>query len=101
MTAPKKIDSNITGLAFGEEASLGADPTLWYNLEPDKYSDFGGEYKTVTRSPINASRQRLKGTLVDLDAKGGFTQDLTQNNMLRLLQGFFLPLHMRSRIPNL
>lgn len=95
--AINKTDSNITGLAFAEEVCLkqlptladdGADP-VWRALEPNSYSDFGGEISTVARSPIDPSRQNKKGTITDLDASGGFNQDFTQTNLTRLLQGFF------------
>ncbi len=92
------VDSNITGLAIAEEVCPGILPNMdddgflptWYEAEPNSYPDnFGGTLKTVARSPIKANRQRSKGVTVDLDAGGGWTTDYTQNNVTRLLQGYF------------
>lgn len=92
MTARVEIDSNVTGLRFAEQASgLNTEPAgPWFPLEPNSYSDFGGQITTTKRDPINADRQNKFGTVTDLDASGGFNHDLTNDPRIqKLLQGFF------------
>lgn len=95
MAQVNKIDSNITGLAYAEEAVLGSLPgengqagsPVWKRLNPNSYNDFGGEIVTVAPNPINPSRQRRKGVTTDLNAAGGINQNLTFSSLTDLMQG--------------
>lgn len=91
MAVLTKQDSNATELRFCEEDSFKvvSGNEVWFPMEPNSYSDFGGENTLTPRNPINAGRQRKKGVITDLDASGGFENDLTQKNLQRILQGFF------------
>lgn len=89
-----KIDSNVSGLAFAEEECIkllpgvdGAD-AVWYEAEPNSYGSFGSEVTTKARAPINRSRQKRKGSVIDMDASGDFNTDFTPSNTQRLMQGF-------------
>lgn len=87
---PNKIESNVTGLSYAEEATPGVLPgsPTWYVLEPNSYGDFGSQVTTTARATINSSRQRRKGVVTDVNANANFMQDLTFDNMYDLLQGF-------------
>jgi hypothetical protein len=92
MALRNKIDSNETGLAIAKEV-IGQPGVLpvtpnWVSMEPNEYDDFGGEPTLLARRPINSSRQRKKGAIVDLAASGGFNQDFTNDNSQMLVSGF-------------
>lgn len=87
-----KIDSNVTGLRFCEEVTIGVLPVaasqIWYPLEPNSYANWGGQTKLTQRSPITDTRQKRKGVLTDLDAAGSINMDMTLTNYQRVMQGF-------------
>lgn len=86
----KKIDSNDTGLRIAEEECIGQLPAtpIWLSQDPNEYGDFGGQVTTVARNPINPSRQRKKGMVTDLEASAGYTTDVSDYALTRLMQGF-------------
>ena len=69
--------------------SIGTGVTIWQEYDPNEYDDFGAEVETVAREPINKSRQKKKGVVVDVDSSGGFSIDMTQTALQSLMQGFF------------
>lgn len=84
------FQSNQTGLRIAEEQTPKVLPgsPVWVPAEPNGYDDFGGEVKTVARAPIAPDRQMRKGTVVDIDATGGFTTDFTTDALTSTIQGF-------------
>lgn len=90
MTEQVKQDSNFTELRYAVEESPGVLPTTpeWIPVEPNEYKDFGGTVTTKARNPINASRQRKKGVVVDLEAMAGFVQDITATNTQGFMSSF-------------
>jgi hypothetical protein len=83
-------DGNLTGLYLSEEATPGTLPAtpVWYEREPNSYTDFGGNFGMTTRKPITHDRQHAKGEVSDNNPSGGWTEDLTPRNMRRVMQGF-------------
>lgn len=88
--AINKIDSNVVGLRYAEEECLKElpDVPVWLLAEPNTYPDFGPTYTQVARDFINASRQRRKGGITDLEVAAGWNTDLTATNLQSLMQGF-------------
>lgn len=101
MTAIVKQDSNQTGLRIALEASPGVLPgsPVWIGYEPNNYANFGGDFIKVARMPINASRQRKKGVVVDLNASGGFAEDLTYERPQSFIEGImFADFRVKSEL---
>lgn len=103
-----KVDAILVGTSFaqevvgdpgylpGENKPLDKYPAggvfpgvaVWFEMEPNSYRDWGGNFKKTARAPMG-TRKKKKGNLSDLDASGGMNTDITQNNMPRLAQHFF------------
>lgn len=96
--APQKQDANLVGFYKTREADYGVIPANadWQTREPNSFDDFGAEYTKVARRPFNPSRQRKKGSTADMDADGGYNEDLTQNNMQGELEEFFFAAMRRT-----
>lgn len=86
----EKQDSNNVGMFVAREATnrtLPGSPS-WITREPNSFDDLGAEYTLLARRPFNPSRQRKKGGIVDLDANGGWNEDVTLGNMLPTIEAF-------------
>lgn len=100
MVAPKQ-DANLVGFYKARELSLGKLPAapIFKTREPNSFKDFGGAYTQVARKPFSPSRQRKKGQTTDLDADGGYNEDVTQNNMQGDMEEFmFAAIHKLPEI---
>lgn len=101
MAPVNKQDSNFTDLRYAVEVTPGVvdSSVVWRPLEPNSYKNFGASVKTKQRMPINASRQLKKPVVVDLDAQGGFVQDLTPDNFTDVSQCFmYAALRTKSEV---
>ena len=87
----EKQDANLVGFYKIREATLGVVPATgnWQTREPNSFDNLGADYTKTPRKPFSPSRQRKKGSTTDLDADGGYNEDLTQNNMQTELEEFF------------
>jgi hypothetical protein len=87
----EKQDANLVGFYKTREAVYGVipAPTTWQTREANSFDDLGAEYSKTARKVFSPSRQRKKGSTTDMDAGGGWNEDLTQNNMQDDLEDFF------------
>lgn len=87
----EKQDANLVGFYKKREDVYGVIPAIgaWETREPNSFDDLGADYTKTPRRPFSPSRQRKKGSTTDLDADGGYNEDLTQNNMQTELEEFF------------
>lgn len=85
-----RVQTNSIGLAYAREASPGVLPAQpkWRIIEPNQINNFGADIKTVAREPISKSRQRRKGSVVDLDSPLEFDADLTLGHIRDFIEAF-------------
>lgn len=82
--------TNSLSQSYAIEDSPGvlADPAVFKELEPNTISNLGATITTLVRTPISKSRQRKKGTTVDLDSAAEFDGDLTMEHIRDFIEGF-------------
>lgn len=85
-----RVLTNKISLAYSIETSLGVLPgsPVFFLLEPNDINQFGAEITTKARRPISRSRQRRKGSVVDLDSGVEFVGDLTRASFLDFVEAF-------------
>lgn len=85
-----RVQTNSIGLAYAREETPGVLPAQpkWRGLEPNQINNFGADIKTVARDPISKSRQRRKGSVVDLDSPLEFDADLTISHFRDFIESF-------------
>lgn len=80
--------TNNAQLNFSVETTLGTQPTSgWKVLEPTTIGKYGPSLKSISREPISRSRQRRKGSIVDLDSSVEFELDTTYDHVKLLVEG--------------
>jgi hypothetical protein len=91
MAQVAKIDSNIVETRYAVETAFKTvgGSEVWRPIEVNSFSDTKATFTKVARNPISSDRQRLKGVTTDLEVSAGFQSDLTQYNLVDLLQGLF------------
>ena len=89
MAGDKQSSNQATVFKSREVAlqELPANP-IFETREPNSFGDFGGEPTQVARRPFSQSRQRKKGSSVDLDVTAGWNEDFTFNNMQSVFDSF-------------
>lgn len=84
-----RVLSNNIQLSYAAESAIGVQPTSgWKKLEPNSITKYGADIKTVERTPISSTRQRKKGTIVDLDSAVEFDADYTMEQITDFLEAF-------------
>lgn len=89
MAGDKQSSNQATVFKSREIALQTLPPTPAFETrEPNSFGDFGGEPTQVARTPFSQSRQRKKGSNVDLDVTAGWNEDFTFNNMQSVFDSF-------------
>ena len=83
-----RVLTNNIALSVSIESSLGVPSTTWSTVEPNSFAALGAAITTVARQPISRTRQRRKGTTVDLDSTLEFEADLTMEHFKLFIEAF-------------
>ena len=90
-----RVLTNTTSFRYGKETSLGTGWSGGRHFEINSVSNFGANISTVTRNPIDANRQRLKGSITTLESSFNVEHDLTMDTFEDFIGNF-----LYSRVHN-
>jgi hypothetical protein len=85
-----KVNSNDARVNHAREATPGVLPAQpkWRDVEMNSAPSFGNDYKRSARSPMDGDRQRLKGTITDMDSPIELESDLTLTHFRDMVESF-------------
>lgn len=93
--------SNDATIAYAEETALGVAGTAFTLTQPNSIDQYGAEIGTVSRDPINPSRQRFKGATVDLDSSVEYGADLTMSSLRDHIEAYCFAIGVNTDVTQL
>ena len=83
-----RVLTNFTSFKFSPETSLSVGGNFWKELDLDSINNMGANITVESRNPMDAERQRIKGTITGLESSFEFTHDLTMGVFEDFIGGF-------------
>lgn len=96
-----RVVDRAVAISYCIETSLNVPSTTWYQTERNTITSLGAQITTVSREPINLSRQRKKGTVVDLDSGYAYETDFTISEFRNFVEGYLFSVGINTDVTQL